>query len=103
MVIACGRDFVHCQGMGTYVGSATLTDEHEGTLAEVTVTLATADALGERWFGSVQGLAGNGTAIDGREVVVALPSGISGKARVVIDLTGPEPVVQLVGTGRAPV
>jgi hypothetical protein len=89
--------------MGTYVGSATLTDEHDGTLAEVKVTLATADALGEHWFGSVQGLDVDGTEINGHEVVVSLPSGISGTAKVVIDLTGSEPLVRLVGTGRAPV
>ena len=41
--------------------------------------------------------------LDGREVFVELPVGVRGKARVVIDLTGAQPLVRLVGSGPAPV
>jgi hypothetical protein len=87
--------------VGTYVGAASLLDERDGKRADVRVTLARADVDGERWFGSVQGL--EGTDLDGQDVVVELPAGFSGHARVVIDLTGDAPLVRLVGTGPAPV
>lgn len=87
--------------MGTYVGSAVLRDDDEGELATVSVALARADPTGERWFGSVQGL--DDALLDGRLVVVELPSGVRGRAEVMIDLTGVEPVIRLVGRGAAPV
>lgn len=87
--------------MGTYVGAASLLDEGAGTIA-VRVTLARADVDGERWFGSVQGLEEH-LELDGHDVVVQLPTGARGTANVVIDLTGDEPHVRLVGTGPSPV
>ena len=87
--------------MGTYVGAAALLDEQDAKLADVRVTLARADVDGERWFGSVQGL--EGIDLDGHDVIVELPAGFRGQARVEIDLTGDAPVVRLVGTGPAPI
>lgn len=89
--------------MGTYVGTATLLDQQDGTQADVRVSLAAADNFGERWFGTVQGLTGEGLTLDGHEVIVELPAGTRSRAKVMIDLTGKEPVVRLIGTGRAPV
>ena len=103
MVIARAREWVQCQAMGTYVGTATLLDQQDGTQADVRVSLAAADNFGDRWFGTVQGLTGEGLTLDGHEVLVELPAGTRSRARVVIDLTGKEPVVRLIGTGRAPV
>jgi hypothetical protein len=88
--------------VGSYVGSAVLLDGHNDKLADVQVSLATADATGERWFGSVQGLVGH-PELDGHEVIIELPAGLTGKAKVVIDLTGPEPLIRLIGSGPAPV
>lgn len=87
-------------GMGTYVGTASLVDE-TGSV-DVRVTLASADADGTRWFGSVQGLEEH-LELDGRDVVVQLPTGARGKASVVIDLTEDVPHVRLVGTGPSPI
>ena len=88
--------------MGSYVGSAVLRNGHNNKVADVQVSLATADATGERWFGSVQGLEGH-NELDGREVTIELPAGLTGRAKVVIDLTGPEPLIRLIGNGPAPV
>jgi hypothetical protein len=77
-------------------------DDHNAKLADVQVSLATADASGERWFGSVQGFDGH-DELDGHDVVIELPAGLSGKAKVVIDITGDEPLVRLIGSGPAPV
>jgi hypothetical protein len=88
--------------MGTYVGVASLLDQHDDKLADVRVTLATADAEGVRWFGSMP----NDDAIidlDGQEVIIELPAGTRGRAVIEIDLTGDEPRVRLVGSGPAPV
>jgi hypothetical protein len=88
--------------VGSYVGAAVLLDDHNAKLADVQVSLATADATGERWFGSVQGLDGH-PELDGHEVTIELPAGLTGKAKVVIDLTGAEPLIRLIGSGPAPV
>lgn len=88
--------------VGAYVGTAVLLDDHDDKLADVRVSLASADAAGDRWFGSVQGLAED-LKLDGTDVFVELPAGNRGKARVVIDLTGAEPLVRLVGNGPAPI
>jgi hypothetical protein len=88
--------------VGSYFGAAVLFDEEHTKLADVQVSLATADAAGERWFGSVQGLEGHGE-LNGTEVVIELPAGLTGKAKVVIDLTGEEPLIRLIGSGPAPV
>jgi len=90
------------QRVGAYVGTAVLLDDHDAKLADVRVSLASADAAGDRWFGSVQGLAED-LKLDGTDVFVELPAGNRGKARVVIDLTGAEPLVRLVGNGPAPI
>jgi hypothetical protein len=89
--------------MGTYVGSATLLDEGDGTVVDVRVALSTADPFGEKWFASVEGLADVGADFDGRDVLVSLPAGTKARARVVVDITGDEPVIRLVGTSRSPV
>jgi hypothetical protein len=88
--------------MGTYVGVASLLDQHDDKLGDVRVTLATADAEGIRWFGSV---INDDVVIDlnGQEVTIQLPAGTRGRAMVEIDLTGDEPRVRLVGSGPAPV
>jgi hypothetical protein len=84
--------------MGAYVGAVTLVaTATPRQLDGVEVTLAAAD---DRWFGTVQ--AGGTGLLDGETVVVRLPSGLEGTARVVIDLTGPEPLIRLRGVGRAP-
>lgn len=86
--------------MGTYVGTATIIDE-DVQIADVRVTLGSTDEYAEHWVGVVQGLdAGD---LDGREVMVHLPTGQQGRARVVIDLTRDEPVIRLVGVSPSPV
>ena len=102
MVLARPRNLVHSHAMGTYVGSATLLDEGDGTVIDVRVSLSTADFLGERWFASVEGLDVD-LEDNGRDVVVSLPAGTQARARLVVDITGDEPVVRLVGTSRSPV
>src|SRR5688572_13277297 len=57
--------------VGAYVGAASLLGDDNESLAEVTVSLARADANGERWFGSVQGL-DLGLDLDGRDVIIQL-------------------------------
>jgi hypothetical protein len=89
--------------VGTYVGAASLRDANYVNLADVRVTLARADADGEAWYGSVQGLGDEQLVIDGQDVIVELPAGFRGRARVVIDLTGDVALVRLVGTGPAPI
>ena len=88
--------------VGHYVGAAILLDDHNDKLADVQVSLSTADASGDRWFGSVQGV-GADSGLDGRDVVIQLPAGLTGKAKVVIDLTTDEPLIRLIGSGPAPV
>jgi hypothetical protein len=97
-----GRREAYDRAVGSYVGAAVLLDDHNAKLADVQVSLATADAAGERWFGSVQGLEGHGE-LNGADVVIELPAGLTGKAKVVIDLTGDEPLIRLIGSGPAPV
>ena len=86
--------------MGTYVGTATILDE-DVRLADVRVTLGSTDEFAERWVGVVQGI--DAIDLDGREVVIELPTGMHGKARVEIDLTRDEPVIRLVGTSPSPI
>ena len=88
--------------MGSYVGAASLLDQNDDKLADVQLTLASANAEGTRWFGSVQN---DDTVIDlnGIEVIIQLPAGTRGRAMVEIDLTGDEPRIRLVGSGPAPV
>ncbi len=84
--------------MGTYVGSVTLVAERDSReRANVEVTLAATD---DRWFGTVQ--SGVDDLVQGEMVVIRLPDGLEGTARVVIDLTGPEPTIRLRGVGRPP-
>ncbi|MGE0796363.1 MAG: hypothetical protein AB7H43_02090 [Acidimicrobiia bacterium] len=84
--------------MSSFVGNVTLVAERERREhAGVGVTLASTD---ERWFGTVQGEVEG--LLDGDVVVVRLPSGLEGRAEVVIDLTGPDPAVRLRGVGRPP-
>lgn len=84
--------------MSSYVGAVTLVAErdpreHPG----VEVTLASID---DRWFGTIQrGIDG---LADGDLVTLRLPDGLEGTARVIIDLTGPDPHVRLHGMGRSP-
>jgi hypothetical protein len=87
--------------MGTYVGVASLVDGDTGTF-DVRVSLARADANGERWFGSVQGLDEH-LELDGHDVFVELPTGARGLANIVIDLTEDVPHVRLVGSGPSPI
>src|SRR5687768_7074617 len=102
MVLACRPHPMHPHAMGTYVGSATLLDEGDGTVIDVRVSLSTADARGERWFASVEGFDVD-LEDNGRDVVVSLPAGTQARARLVVDITGDDPVVRLVGTSRSPV
>jgi hypothetical protein len=92
----------YASDVGSYVGTAVLLDDHNDKVADVRVSLARADADGDRWFGSVQGLDPE-LDLDGHDVFVELPVGSKGRAKVVIDLTGAEPLIRLVGTGPAPV
>ena len=94
------RAFTYHRAVGTYVGNASLVDATE--TIDVRVTLASADAEGTRWFGSVQGLEEH-LDLDGRDVTVQLPTGARGKANVVVDVTEDVPHVRLVGTGPSPV
>ena len=87
--------------VNTYVGEALLLDELESELGEAQVSLATIDATTGSWRGYAHGL--DASLLDGREVWVRLPGGLSGKARVVLDLTGAEPIVTLVGVGPGPI
>ena len=89
------------RGVGTYVGSASLVDAETGTF-DVRVTLASADASGTKWFGSVQGLDA-AADLDGHEVIVQLPTGATGRANVMIDLTEDVPHIRLVGSGHSPI
>jgi len=95
-------DPAYDERVGSYVGSAILFDDHNAKLADVQVSLATADAAGERWFGSVQGFDGH-DELNGADVVIELPAGLTGRAKVVIDLTREEPLIRLIGSGPAPV
>jgi hypothetical protein len=70
-------------------------DRRERTQVEVTLA-----ATEERWFGTVQ--SGVDDLVQGELVVVRLPDGLEGTARVLIDLTGPEPTIRLRGVGRPP-
>jgi hypothetical protein len=84
--------------VGTYVGNVTLVPQRDGRERDdIEVTLAATD---DRWFGTVQG--GVVDLLHGDLVVVRLPDGLEGTARVVIDLTGPEPTIRLRGVGRPP-
>jgi hypothetical protein len=87
--------------MGAYVGSAVLLDSHQEKLADVQVSLASASAEGDRWFGSVQG--DIALLDDGAEVLVELPAGMRGRARLWIDLTVDPPVIRLSGSGASPI
>lgn len=87
--------------MGTYVGAAALLDVGTEPV-DVRVTLSRADADGERWFGSVQGLEEH-LELDGHDVWIELPTGVRGRANVIIDLTTDVPHVRLVGAGPAPI
>lgn len=88
--------------MGSYVGSASLVKVDGSHVADVRVSLSTADAAGERWFGYVDAPDDAVATLDGLEVVLELPSGTCSRARVVIDLTAEEPLVRLVGRGIVP-
>lgn len=87
--------------MGTYVGSASLVDDETGTF-EVRVSLASADPDGTRWFGSVQGLEEH-PELDGKDVIIELPTGARGRANIVIDITEDVPHIRLVGTAPSPI
>lgn len=87
--------------MGTYVGTASLVDDETRTF-DVRVSLASADADGTRWFGSVQGLEEH-PELDGKDVIVELPTGARGRANVVIDLTEDVPHIRLVGAAPSPI
>lgn len=87
--------------MGTYVGSAKLLDPAGTELADVSVSLASTGDLGEKWYGTVQGEVS--PEVNGQEVIVLLPSGIDAMANITIDLTGPEPVIRLRGSGPGPI
>ena len=88
--------------MGAYDGKAALIDQEHGRLDDVHVSLATADPMGEKWFGTVRGEFGH-PELDGHDVIIELPAGMSGKVKVQIDLTRDDPVVRLIGSGPAPV
>ncbi len=88
--------------MGSYVGMVTLLDEDRRAIGDARVTLASVGSAEGGWFGNVQAdLAG--LVRDGDRLLIQLPSGLEGRVRVTIDLTGPEPVVRLRGIGRAPI
>ena len=88
--------------MGVYSGAATLRDRDDRAIdGDITVTLATTDLTEGGWRGYAYGI--DLTARDGEEVVIELPHGTSGRARVVIDLTGDEPLTRLLGVDGEPV
>lgn len=87
--------------VGTYTGSAVLLDEQQREISVAQVSLATTDLVEGGWRGYAYGI--DLTAQDGHEIVVELPHGTSGRARVVIDLTADEPIVRLVGLGAGPI
>ncbi len=87
--------------MATFVGRVTVLDEQLGPIGTVGATLATTGETGGAWFGLLPtGLAG--LVSNGDRVWVQLPNGLQGEARVIVDLTGAEPVIRLRGVGRAP-
>lgn len=90
------------RGVGTYNGVASLLDEHDAKLLDVQLSLSRADAEGTRWFGSVRD-AQAVIDLNGRDVIIELPSGTRGRAHVEIDLTNDDPRVRLVGSGSSPV
>ena len=88
--------------MGTYSGAASLKDAEQHPIdGDVTVSLATTDLMDGGWRGYAYGI--DLTARDGEEIFVELPHGTSGKARVVIDLTGTQPLARLEGIEGDPV
>jgi hypothetical protein len=88
--------------VGVYSGAATLRDQNQEPIdGDVTVSLATTDLMDGGWRGYAYGI--DLTARDGEEIFVELPHGTSGKARVVIDLTGDQPLTRLVGIEGDPV
>jgi hypothetical protein len=88
--------------VGSYVGVATLLDEHRQAIGDAKVTLASVGSTDGGWFGNVQAdLAG--LVRDGDRLVVKLPGGLEGRVRVTIDLTGEQPVIRLRGIGRSPI
>ena len=88
--------------MGTYSGAAYLKDADQQPIdGDVTVSLATTDLMDGGWRGYAYGI--DLTARDGEEVIVELPHGTTGRARVVIDLTGDQPLTRLVGIDGDPV
>ena len=88
--------------MGVYSGAANLRDLNEQPInGDVTVSLATTDLMDGGWRGYAYGI--DLTALDGEEVIIELPHGTSGRARVVIDLTGDQPLTRLVGVDGDPV
>ena len=86
--------------MGTYVGSAVLLDENEQQITNAEVSLASINVSDGTWQGYVHGI--DASALDGREVTVALPGGTKGHAKVIVDLTGSSPIIRLKGVGPGP-
>jgi len=88
--------------VGVYSGAATLRAGDQQVIdGEITVSLATTDLVEGGWRGYAYGI--DLTARDGEEIFVELPHGTSGRARIVIDLTGPQPLTRLVGIEGDPV
>ena len=86
--------------MGTYVGAAVLLDADDSQIGSAQVSLATIDVSDGTWQGYAHGI--DPALLEGREITVTLPTGTKGRARVVIDLTGANPVIRLIGIGPGP-
>lgn len=82
------------------MGSAILLDENDQQIAAANVSLASIDVTDGTWQGYAHGV--DPAMLEGREITVSLPTGTTGRARVVVDLTGREPVIRLIGVGRGP-
>jgi hypothetical protein len=82
------------------VGSAVLLDEQEQQITNAQVSLASIDVTDGTWQGYVHGI--DPSTLDGREITVALPGGMTGHARVIVDITGASPIIRLVGVGPGP-
>ena len=86
--------------MATYVGSAVLLDADDVQIGSAQVSLATIDVSAGTWQGYAHGI--DPALLQGREVIVTLPTGTKGRARVVVDLTAEKPVIRLIGIGPGP-
>jgi hypothetical protein len=87
--------------VATYVGSAELLDGDDQHVLSAQVSLASIDVTDGSWQGYAHGI--DAADLDGHDVTVSLPNGTTGRARVIVDLTGDTPIIRLKGIGPGPI